>query len=369
MKRWLIGLGVIIIGLLVAGYIFRAQLVARFFAPTSSTIRKVSTAPELEIVAQNLKTPWSISFLPDGDMLVTERAGRLLRIGDDRQVTAIEGVRETSEGGLLGVTLDPEFAVNQRLYLYYTTNSASGLTNQVDRYRLAGVRLSDRQVIIEAIPAASNHNGGAIAVGPDDKLYITTGDAARPELAQDRQSLAGKILRLNLDGSIPKDNPFGNAVWSYGHRNPQGVAWDGDGQLWSVEHGPSGPETGRDELNLIERGGNYGWPEITGDETAAGMIAPLVQSGSSDTWAPAGLTYLDGALYFAGLRGQALYRATPKTSDSVTLERLYAGKYGRLRAVTAHQGKVYVSTSNRDGRGNPADEDDRILRVGDEEAD
>ncbi len=350
----------IIVGLLFA---FRQQLLAFFFQPTESSIREVATNEKaVETIAQGLTTPWSITFLPNGAMLVTERSGQIQRIGESGKTYPIDGVRETSEGGLLGIAVHPQFRDNNRLYVYFTTDQGGELTNQIDQYVLSGDSLGFERTIMADIPAATNHNGGAIAFGPDGKLYATTGDAARSDLAQDTSSLAGKILRMNDDGSVPADNPYGNLTWSYGHRNPQGIAWDKQGRLWSVEHGPSGADSGRDELNLIEKGANYGWPVITGDETRDGMKTPIVQSGDTETWAPAGLGYYDGSLYFAGLRGQALYRAVI-SGETVTLSRHLSETYGRLRAVTTHDGKLYVSTSNRDGRGSPAPEDDRILRI------
>lgn len=350
----------IIVGLLFA---FRQQLLAFFFQPTESSIREVATNEKaVETIAQGLTTPWSITFLPNGAMLVTERSGQIQRIGESGKTYPIDGVRETSEGGLLGIAVHPQFRDNNRLYVYFTTDQGGELTNQIDQYVLSGDSLGFERTIMADIPAATNHNGGAIAFGPDGKLYATTGDAARSDLAQDTSSLAGKILRMNDDGSVPADNPYGNLTWSYGHRNPQGIAWDKQGRLWSVEHGPSGADSGRDELNLIEKGANYGWPVITGDETRDGMKSPIVQSGDTETWAPAGLGYYDGSLYFAGLRGQALYRAVI-SGETVTLSRHLSETYGRLRAVTTHDGKLYVSTSNRDGRGSPAPEDDRILRI------
>lgn len=362
-KTWLLVVGIVIVTGIIAAFLNRGSLITLFFRPTESTIQEViSNDNAIETIAIGLVTPWSITFLPDGDMLVTERSGQMKRIGDEGKTYPIAGVRETSEGGLLGVALHPDFSNNQRLYLYFTTDTGGALTNQIDEYRLADDRLTLTRTILAEIPAASNHNGGAIAFGPDDKLYITTGDAAQENLAQDRSSLAGKILRMNDNGTVPADNPFGNLTWSYGHRNPQGIAWDDEGRLWSVEHGPSGSQSGRDELNLIERGANYGWPVITGDETQDGMRSPIAQSGDSETWAPAGLAYHDGALYFAGLRGQSLYRAKLNGSNA-SLSRYFSDTYGRLRAVTAHDGKLYVSTSNRDGRGSPASDDDKIFRI------
>jgi len=319
----------------------------------------------VQMVADNLVTPWSIAFLPGGDMLVTERSGQVKRIGEDGKTYPIEGVQETSEGGLLGIALHSDFETNKYAYLYITTDENGILHNKVDQYALDNGQLTFQRNIVDDIPAASNHNGGGIAFGPDGKLYVTTGDAAEADSAQDKNSLAGKILRLNDDGSTPIDNPFNSLVWSYGHRNPQGIAWDDEGRMWSVEHGPSGErgEAAQDELNLIEKGANYGWPIITGDETREGMRTPIAQSGTNDTWAPAGLAYYDGSLYFAGLRGQSLYESKIKSGTSVELVRHFSDEYGRLRAVTAYKNSLYVSTSNRDGRGSPNENDDKILRI------
>lgn len=362
MKKWLIILILLIASIVLLGFIFQDEIKKQFLKPTESRFESETPSTEPQFAAENLVTPWSITFLPGGDMLITEREGKLQRIGENGSRLAIEGVKQTSEGGLLGVALAPDFEESSHIYMYYTTERGGSLTNQVDRYTFSGTAVSDRTEIITNIPAASNHNGGAIAFGPDDKLYITTGDAAQPNLAQDTASLAGKLLRINADGSFPNDNPFGNATWSYGHRNPQGIAWDDKDQLWSVEHGPSGSQTGRDELNRIVRGGNYGWPVVSGDETRDGMIAPTVHSGVNETWAPAGLAYHDGTLYFAGLRGQSLYKVSIANENDVTLTRLFVSEYGRLRAVTAHNKQIYFSTSNRDGRGDPKPGDDKIIR-------
>lgn len=358
---------IIILGgvLVVAGalYVFRDQLLPLIFRPTESSVQEAVTSDDaVEVIVSRLATPWSVVYLPDGDMLVTERSGTMRRIGENGQSYPIKGVRETSEGGLLGVALHPQFETNQRLYLYYTTDVFGSLENRIDEYRLVDDQLTKTRNILSSVPAASNHNGGAIAFGPDEKLYVTTGDAAKAGLAQDTASLAGKILRLNDDGTVPDDNPYQNLVWSYGHRNPQGIAWDDKGRLWSVEHGPSGASTGRDELNQIEKGVNYGWPVISGNEQRDGMRSPVAQSGDNDTWAPAGMAYVDGSLYFAGLRGQSLYRAEIN-GTAVGLTRYFSETYGRLRAVTAHDGQLTISTSNRDGRGTPKDTDDRLLKI------
>lgn len=321
--------------------------------------------PELISTAvQNLQTPWEITFLPDGRLLITERSGSLVLIDADSERIPIVGVLEQGESGLLGLALHPEFDQNGLLYLYMSYQGAGSPLNRVERYQFDGKVLSDRMVIIDLIPGDVNHDGGRIEFGPDGLLYITTGDASYGPNAQDINSLAGKILRLHDDGTIPADNPFGNAVYSYGHRNPQGLAWDEQGQLWSTEHGPSGLGSGYDELNLIEIGGNYGWPDIQGDQTRVGMISPRLQSGGNETWAPGDLEIVDGVAYFTGLRGSTLYSVPLNDIRPETLQRHFASEYGRLRALRlGSDGLLYVGTSNRDGRGSIRAGDDKIFRI------
>lgn len=319
---------------------------------------------DIEIIAEDLQIPWEIAFLPDGDILVTERPGKLLRIGDDRQAIEVSGVRHVGEGGLMGLALHPDFEDNHLIYLYLTSQEGNRTVNRVERYKLEGNTLSGRQVIIEGIPGSAIHDGGRIEFGPDGMLYIGTGDAGNENSAQDRNSLAGKILRINDDGSIPSDNPFGNAVYSYGHRNVQGLTWDNEDRLWATEHGPSGALTGYDELNLIERGQNYGWPLIRGDQQRNGMISPKIQSGGNETWAPGDAEFVNGSIFFSGLRGATLYEAKLSNTEVSDIVRHLANEYGRLRAVRlGPDGGLYITTSNTDGRGNTKDGDDKIIRL------
>ncbi len=346
-------------------YAFRWQIFRQFYKPTPTSLQEgIKVGKEIEIIAENLQIPWEVAFLPEGDLLVTERPGILKRIGKEGRIYTIEGVEHIGEGGLLGLTLHPRFAENRWIYLYLTTTSRDGLINRIERYRLGGDQLSEKTIIINNIPGAANHDGGRIAFGPDGYLYITTGDAGNPNLAQDTNSLAGKILRLKDDGSIPSDNPFGNATYSYGHRNSQGLAWDDKGQLWATEHGRSGVLSGFDELNFIEKGRNYGWPVIQGDETKTGMKIPVVQSGPDEIWAPAGAAFWNGSVFFGGLRGEALYEAKIVGELKVSLIAHFRQEFGRIRTVVlGPDGFLYLTTSNTDGRGVPKANDDKIIRI------
>lgn len=326
-----------------------------------SSAASSAKAEAVSVVATDLTVPWGIAFLPGGNLLVTERSGNVVRIGTDRKSYPVEGVRHAGEGGLLGIALHPDFASNGYVYLYMTTTEG-GTQNKVERYTYANDQLTFERDIIAGIPAANNHDGGRIAFGPDGYLYVTTGDAQVEANAQDRQSLAGKILRLNADGSVPADNPYGNAVWSYGHRNPQGLAWDSAGQLWSTEHGRSGITSGYDEVNKIMKGANYGWPEIQGDATREGVTGPVLHSGASSTWAPASAAVVGNRLFFGGLRGEALYEMNVQGTPA--LKTHFKNTYGRIRDVSVGpDGMLYVTTSNTDGRGSRKTGDDRIVRV------
>jgi glucose/arabinose dehydrogenase len=319
------------------------------------------------VVASSLEIPWDIVFLPDGDFLVTERPGYLTRISKNgvKKTISVPGVKHSSEGGLLGAALHPDFSANNFLYLYYGVAGQGGQTkNQVVRYEFVDNSLRNPKTIIENIPGAIYHDGGRIEFGPDGFLYIATGDATDSRLAQNLESLAGKILRITDEGAIPADNPFGTAVYSYGHRNPQGLAWDVEGKLWSTEHGRSGVLSGFDELNLIQPGKNYGWPEIQGDETKEGMVAPVLHSGANETWAPASLIYKNGKLYFGGLRGEGVYEVTLEGEKVSGLKKYFDGEFGRIRTVRIGPDNIfYFTTSNRDARGQVRNLDDKIVGI------
>lgn len=326
---------------------------------TSYTKENKSDSSNVEIIASDLNIPWEIVFLPNGEILVSERGGDLVRINKGSKIK-VEGVNHNGEGGLLGVALHPNFENNNWIYVYFTSNS-EGIKNRVERYSLNLDKnsLENKKIILDNIPGNWFHDGGRIAFGPDNYLYITTGDVGNPGNSQDTNSLAGKILRIDDEGRIPKDNPFGNEVYSYGHRNPQGITWDERGRLWATEHGQS-PPSEFDELNLIEKGNNYGWPIIQGDEEKEGMKKPIIHSGGDNIWAPAGAVFYKGKIFFVGLRGESLYEYD---IENKKLKSYFKNKFGRLRAVKIEEGYIYISTSNRDGRGTLNNNDDKILKV------
>ena len=335
---------------------------------TTPSAKTKTELPAITTIATKLEIPWSITFLPDKSIIFTERLGRIRFIDqngvlDSKPLLELGDSYHSGEGGLLGVTVHPDFEKNNLVYFYYTYKEKGKILNRVVRFTFKKRSFSDRKIIIENIPGNLFHNGGRIKFGPDGFLYITTGDAQNESFAQDKNSLAGKILRLKDDGSVPKDNPFRNAVYSYGHRNPQGLAWDDKNRLWETEHGRSGLKSGLDELNLIEKGKNYGWPIIQGSEQTLGMETPIVNSGSNITWAPSGSAFYKGSIFFAGLRGITLYEAIIKNKAAILKEH-FKGKFGRLRdVVVSPDGFLYVLTSNRDGRGSPVAADDQIFRI------
>jgi len=361
----------LVIGVVVAGLavLADAMVPTAIFGLTKTHItqdraNQVANNPNVTVLAKNLNVPWEVAFLPNGDFLVTERPGTLREVGKHERTITVNGVKANGEGGLLGLALDPDFAANNRLYLYETTDTGGKLSNRVARYQLNDSGLTDEQVILAGIPAGSEHDGGRLKFGPDGDLYISTGETGNTDLAQDKNSLGGKILRIHADGSVPADNPLGNAVYSLGHRNVEGLAWDNLNRLWATEHGRSGLQSGLDEINLITKGANYGWPTIEGDQTAAGLVAPVVNSGPDETWAPAGMAYWDHSLWFGGLRGETLYEAKIDPNGRLSLVGHFRAQLGRIRAVDlGPDGDLYVTTSNTDGRGAPLPGDDKLIKI------
>jgi glucose/arabinose dehydrogenase len=338
--------------------LLRAVSVAAACGPSEA--RERADASATRTIATGLRVPWGIAFLPGGDALVSERTtGRILRVSRDgsrkRTVMRVPGVdTDSGEGGLLGLAVSPRYSRDRLVYAYFTSAS----DNRIVRFRLGG----RSRPILTGIRRGFNHNGGRIAFGPDGKLYAGVGEAGDAELAQDRGSLNGKILRMNPDGSVPRGNPFGSSrVWSLGHRNVQGLAWDSAGRLWATEFGQSE----FDEVNLIRKGRNYGWPEVEGRGSTDGgrFTNPLVTWPTSEA-SPSGAAIRRGTLYIGALQGQAVLRVRLSGERARKAGRLLQGAYGRIRTVVrAPDGSLWVSTSNRDGRGSPEGADDRILRL------
>ncbi|MBA2894080.1 PQQ-dependent sugar dehydrogenase [Nonomuraea soli] len=322
--------------------------------PGVTPVATVTAAPpgDSAEVATGLAVPWDIAFAADGSALVTERdSARLLSLkgGQVSELGTIAGVEPGGEGGLMGVAVK-----EPHVFVYFT----AAQDNRIVRYELDG--LKNPTVLVEGIPKAGIHNGGGLGVGPDGFLYASTGDAGERPQAQERDSLGGKILRMTLDGKPAPGNPFGTLVYSYGHRNVQGLAWDSKGRLYASEFGANA----FDEVNLIEPGANYGWPEVEGQGDNPAYKNPIA-TWSTDQASPSGLAFAGGSLWMAGLRGQKLWQI-PLSDDGTAGEPVarFDGQYGRLRAVAATpDGTLWFGTSNHDGRGSPRQGDDRVLEL------
>ena len=360
----------------------KPQTVADVFLPTPPDIR-------VEAWVTGLEAPWSLVFLPDGRALVSERPGRIRLIQNGHLEKSPYAVFETTrgasgagdfflnlfargEGGLMGLAVHPKFPTEPYIYAMYTWRGVRGVRNRIVRLVDRGTHGVFDKIVLGGVPGALFHNGGRIAFGPDGMLYATTGEIFEMHMAQDLKAFGGKVLRIDPGGGIPSDNPFPNSpVWSYGHRNPQGLAWHPEtGALYQSEHGPSG-EVGfgaHDEINIIEEGRNYGWPRIVGAPGRAPYVDPIAMWPNTSV-PPAGMTFHKGALYVATLRSEALIRLRIEGRRVLSIERLFAwdeydGVLGRLRdAVDGPDGHLYVLTSNRDGRGSPRPGDDKILRM------
>jgi len=314
----------------------------------------------VETIATDLAAPWGLDFFANGDAIVTERdTRRVLRIVGPRHEVKELGVLDAAapegEGGLLGVALSPDFGQDRMAYFYLTTAT----DNRIVRAPLTDGGLGEPEVLLDGIPNGFIHDGGRLQFGPDGYLYASTGESGEPELAQDRDSLGGKILRITTDGDPAPGNPFDSPVWSWGHRNVQGLAFDDRDRLWASEFG----QDAFDELNLIESGANYGWPRVEGTGGEPDFVDPQQTWDVADA-SPSGLTFADGSLWMASLRGERLWRVPVRGGRAVDPTAFFVGDYGRMRTVAlAPDGTLWLTTSNRDGRGVPAGNDDRILQV------
>jgi len=329
--------------------------------PAKGSVKVVRT------VATGLNSPWGLAPLTDGDLLVSSRDEATItrvdgKTGRKTELGEVPGVSPAGEGGLLGIALSPEYASDHMIYAYFTSASDNRVVRMIyDERKPAGQQLGAPDTVFRGIPKGMIHNGGRIAFGPDRMLYAGTGESGDTGLSQDKESLGGKILRLTPDGEPAPGNPFpGSAVYSYGHRNVQGLAWDGKQRLFASEFG----QNTWDELNAIEPGANYGWPEAEGRSDDSAFKNP-VEQWSTDEASPSGIAYAEGSIWMAGLRGERLWRVPLKgTEASADPQAFLEGEYGRLRTVAAAGGdKLWLVTSNTDGRGNPKKGDDRILEL------
>ncbi|MGR0319277.1 PQQ-dependent sugar dehydrogenase [Agromyces sp. ZXT2-3] len=337
--------------------------------PAVSAPPAVRPVGEAETLADGLEAPWSILRLPDGGVLVSERdAGRIVEVLADgrlREVAVVPGVVAGGEGGLLGLAhLPGDGADAASVFAYFSSDD----DNRIVRMPLTGepgeLGLGEPEVVLDGIPRGSRHNGGRLAVGPDGYLYATTGDAGDGDLAQDRDSLGGKILRMTPDGGAAPGNPFDTLVWSLGHRNPQGLAWDAAGGMWAAEFG----QRTWDELNRIEPGENYGWPVVEGRAGDDRFRDPAVQWPTSEA-SPSGIAIVGDTIVLAALRGERLWFASPAITSPSDVDAAFVGELGRMRdVVPGPDGELWALTSNTDGRGTPRDGDDRLVRIPVEDA-
>ncbi|MFF5894520.1 PQQ-dependent sugar dehydrogenase [Streptomyces argenteolus] len=331
-------------------------------APAKGSVEVVKT------LTDSLASPWGLAALPGGDLLVGSRDEATITLVDGESgrktlLGSVPGVSPSGEGGLLGLAVAPTFGADHLIYAYFTTESDNRVARLLyDERKPAGQRLGAPDTILRGIPKGSVHNGGRIAFGPDRMLYVGTGETGDTGLAQDKDSPAGKILRMTPDGEPVHGNPEADSVvYTYGHRNVQGLAWDRGKQLWAAEFG----QDTWDELNRVEPGKNYGWPEVEGEQGKSGFVDPVAQWKTSEA-SPSGIAYAEGSIWMAGLRGERLWRIPLSgRADGAPLaepQSFLEGKYGRLRTVLAAGGSgLWLVTSNTDGRGTPEKGDDRIL--------
>lgn len=393
-KRIGVGLLLLILGL---GLIWIVDYLAVFNFSSRSTDTAFSNIPEnivtnetseapsavpfkVEMVASNLDVPWSIVFTEKNRMLVSERAGTIREIVNGQvSPTPLITITDTATGGeigLMGLAVDPDYQDNKFIYACVGYRSGTGFSDKVIRLTDTGSVLQPATVIIDGIPAGNNHAGCELAFGPDNKLYISTGDARERNIAQDISSLGGKILRINSDGTFPEDNPFPNSpVYTYGHRNPQGIDWSSEGLMYEAEHGPSGNDGpgGGDEINLLRMGENYGWPLVSHEKTRVGTISPLITY--TPAIAPSSILIYEGdalpqfrdTLLVAALRSQGIWWLQVDPADPgkiVSSQKLTEVQAGRIRDITeGPDGYIYFSTSNTDGRGQASKDDDKIYRL------
>ena len=351
MKKQFVGLGIVLFCL--------TGCTTNEKQPASIASNSSQTMEQYETIAANLESPWAINKYRD-TFYITERTGHIVKVEQGevtRQEVKLEKTLSTApEAGLLGFVLAPDFEQSNEAYAYYTYEDGSDQFNRIAVLLLKNNNWLEKRVLLDEIPSGTYHHGGRLKIGPDQKLYATAGDASDPQTAQDLTTLGGKILRMNLDGSIPEDNPFPNSyVYSYGHRNPQGITWSPDGIMYASEHGQSA----NDEINIIEAGQNYGWPLIEGEEKQEGFISPLFTSGSEITWAPSGMVFYDNKLYVAALRGTAVLEFDLESKEVKEI----VNNMGRIRDVWIEENTLYWITNNTDGRGARGEKDDQLYKL------